>query len=111
MNLRNTKLDGESLLCPRCGKQSLHHYKVVSEFRYKEDCSAQKTIATGGCYMVYLDEDNGTKASPDTTISSRVEQSSNPKNRRDNIYISFCCEYCGIIKNRCVFFNTREIHK
>jgi len=88
-----------SLVCPKCEGESLHQYKVVSEFRYSEDGSAQRTTSQGGCYMGSLKED-----SPDTTISSKVDLSDNPKNRRDNVYISFCCEHCGIIEEPlCIF--------
>lgn len=96
----NIQLDGNSLLCPKCEEHSLHHYKVVSEFRYGEDEGAQKTTSTGGCYMVCPDEDS----CPPTKIASTVEEGENIENRRDNIYIAFCCEHCGIIKTPlCIF--------
>ena len=102
MNIELNKslgIEGSSLLCPTCREHSLHHYKVVSEFRYQEDGGSQRTTATGGCYLVAPEDD-----CPPTKITSTVEEGVNVSNRRDNIYIHFCCEQCGIIKTPlCIF--------
>ena len=67
----------DSLMCPCCNGQWLHHDKVVIENRIKEDEDGYEITVVG-----------------ETAIKKKKE-SRKIRNRRDNIYIHFYCELCS----------------
>lgn len=72
---------GETLLCPCCGEEYLHHDAVKVFSRREDDEFVRKTV-------VY---ENGNVASEKVFN----KESGNPSGRRDGLSISFWCEICG----------------
>jgi hypothetical protein len=67
-------VDGDTLLCPKCGSGNLHHSSVTTYFRDCEDGDAIRA-----------------------TMSKRkvdIDRVGTAPGRRDSLQISFWCEHC-----------------
>lgn len=69
-------IDGDNLLCPKCGSGNLHHSSVTTFFRDCEDSDATRAVL-----------------SKRATTIDRVPCSAVP-GRRDSLRITFWCEHC-----------------
>lgn len=80
LSLIITSVEEETLLCPSCGDQYLHHCEVVV---YERDEDATETLKTTVAASVARTE----------LVAS--DGCGNPSRRRDGLTIRFECENCG----------------
>jgi hypothetical protein len=79
IDLKKMMTKAETLRCPRCNGEYLHHYEVASYFRKAED---------SGTMVV-------TKAGAGGTHVGNGGSMGNPSARRDGVVIHFDCETCN----------------
>jgi hypothetical protein len=83
----NVCVDDDVLLCPRCGFNCMHHYRVTAFNRKEDDARVQKTdIVTDDLYW------GG--GSAEVRVSLVKNTSDNPSSRRHGITMCFFCEGC-----------------
>lgn len=69
----------DSLHCPRCGADTLHHGEVVVYDRAEDQPTCVKTSIFAG----------------QVSVDPRASNALNPSSRRHGLTIQFACESCG----------------